>query len=355
MSISKTHPIDRLSVERLIDKHPNKPTIGVVINDPAGMHVRVATYLIKIAQKYEDTTLQIKPQDADPIRITHKSILTLMTLGLTCGSQFEFIVNGPHAHDVQKEMFDLKIDGLPIFLPEGSAVSESEYEPLVTPKVIAEAFRKKEDPALNTYMRIKAEIGDAHESLSFVDFNITSPGTMIGMVKQFVQANPKEEIPAFIDYHYRMGVFGKMREARHRALTSILQRHFGIDNYAPDSLTPTWIARVDNRPPKEEYLNFVNRDSLILSFLDQAAMNGLLTLFGRHAGWRSNDHDPSLIELTPDPNHNGSSSPTTNHGGSPIMPPTSVSGASMSPFMSSGLLTRSFGPSLAAPSPRPIL
>ena len=116
MSISKTHPIDRLYVERFLDEHPDKQTVGVVLNDPAGMHVRVATYLIKIAQKYEDTTLQIKTQDADPIRITHKSILTLMTLGLTCGSQFEFIVNGPHAHDVQKEMFDLKIDGLPLFL-----------------------------------------------------------------------------------------------------------------------------------------------------------------------------------------------------------------------------------------------
>lgn len=185
MPISKTHPIDHPSVERFIDEHLDKPTIGVVLNDPAGMHIRVATYLIKIAQKYEDTTLRIKPQDAHPIRITHKSILTLMTLGLTCGSQFEFIVNGPHAHDVQKEVFDLKIDGFPLFL-----------------------------------------------------------------------------------------------------------------------------------------------------------------------------------KLTPDPNHNDddggsnnndSSPPTTNHGSGAIMPPTSVPGASMSPFMSSGLLTRSFGPSLTAPSLKPTL
>ncbi len=186
MPISKTHPIDRLSVERFIDEHPDKPTIAVVLNDPAGMHIRVATYLIKIAQKHEDTTLQIKPQDADPIHITHKSMLKLLLLGLTCGSQFEFIVNGPSAQDMWKKIFDLKIDGFPLFLPEGSAVS----------------------------------------------------------------------------------------------------------------------------PPEDD-----------------------------EGG--SNDNDPSPT--------------TTNHGGSPIMPPTSVPRSSMSPFMSSGLLTRSLGPSLAAPNPKPIL
>jgi phosphocarrier protein len=63
----------------------------LVINNKAGLHARPASQWVQTAGRYQSSIRLVKGErDVDG-----KSLLALLSLGLSAGSAFQLIVNGP--------------------------------------------------------------------------------------------------------------------------------------------------------------------------------------------------------------------------------------------------------------------
>ncbi len=65
-------------------------TVTIKLTD--GIHARPAAILVQKASSYKDTSIKIR---RDNVEIDAKSIMSIMMLALTYGSQITIIANGP--------------------------------------------------------------------------------------------------------------------------------------------------------------------------------------------------------------------------------------------------------------------
>ncbi len=81
---------------------------STTIKNPTGLHARPATQFISFLKKFTGTqiTLISNGKSANP-----KSILNLLSLGLTCGSEVTVRVEGENEVEILKEIIDF-IDNL---------------------------------------------------------------------------------------------------------------------------------------------------------------------------------------------------------------------------------------------------
>jgi phosphocarrier protein len=71
-----------------------------VVKDPAGLHARPASLLVKCASNYEDECyLNYKEK-----RATLKSLLLIMSMGVPNKAEFSIEIIGEHAEEIHKEM-----------------------------------------------------------------------------------------------------------------------------------------------------------------------------------------------------------------------------------------------------------
>jgi phosphocarrier protein len=79
-----------------------KKQILKVVNKK-GLHARPAALLVQAVSKYKSNIKIIK----DEFEIDAKSILGVMTLAATCGTELEFVIEGPDEEDVLSEITSL--------------------------------------------------------------------------------------------------------------------------------------------------------------------------------------------------------------------------------------------------------
>jgi len=73
-------------------------TKELTITNSSGLHARPASLWVQMASRYK-SSIQIKSEDSE---VNGKSILGILSLGLTGGSKFQLIVDG----DDEKEAAD---------------------------------------------------------------------------------------------------------------------------------------------------------------------------------------------------------------------------------------------------------
>ena len=80
------------------------PDINVTITNPVGLHARPATLFVQAASRYKDTRVEIVK---DGIVRDAKSILGVLTLGVTQNTTIKVRADGPHADDVLAALREL--------------------------------------------------------------------------------------------------------------------------------------------------------------------------------------------------------------------------------------------------------
>ncbi|HEX3015950.1 MAG TPA: HPr family phosphocarrier protein [Desulfobacteria bacterium] len=78
-------------------------TREVTIKNSSGLHARPASLWVQAASRFQ-SKIQIKKADAE---VDGKSILGILSLGLTAGSQFELIVDGEDEQEAAKVLEEL--------------------------------------------------------------------------------------------------------------------------------------------------------------------------------------------------------------------------------------------------------
>ncbi len=87
----------------------NKHSATVVICNPMGLHMRPAYLFAEAASKFRSHIELVK----DDLRIDGKSVLSIMTLGATQGTQMALEATGPDAHDAVNTLAALIASGFP--------------------------------------------------------------------------------------------------------------------------------------------------------------------------------------------------------------------------------------------------
>jgi len=75
-----------------------------VVNNEAGIHCRPSTTIITTAQKFPDTKIFVESKGE---RIELNSMMSLLTLGLTKGTEVKIIVDGEDEDEVLELMVGL--------------------------------------------------------------------------------------------------------------------------------------------------------------------------------------------------------------------------------------------------------
>ncbi|MEM7785433.1 MAG: HPr family phosphocarrier protein [Planctomycetota bacterium] len=81
----------------------------VTINNPQGLHMRPAYLFAETASKFECKIELVK----DDIRIDGKSVLSILTLGATQGTEVHVEANGSDAKNAISTLQDLLTSGFP--------------------------------------------------------------------------------------------------------------------------------------------------------------------------------------------------------------------------------------------------
>lgn len=82
---------------------------SVRIVNPEGLHARPSGAVVSLARAYE-SELRIRCGDRE---VDGRSILGLITLGATCGSELEFLATGPDAEALVDDLIRLVENGFP--------------------------------------------------------------------------------------------------------------------------------------------------------------------------------------------------------------------------------------------------
>lgn len=83
-------------------KHPLHECSKILtVKNKMGIHARPAAMIVRIANQYEDTDVQIVKDDA---KVNAKSIMGVMMLAAGQDSKLIFHVRGKHAGDVLRDM-----------------------------------------------------------------------------------------------------------------------------------------------------------------------------------------------------------------------------------------------------------
>ena len=78
--------------------------IKVKVNNKFGLHARPASMLVKKALDYD---ADITVEDQQGVKVSGKSIMGLMTLAASCGSQLNIIADGEDEEPLLEELRDL--------------------------------------------------------------------------------------------------------------------------------------------------------------------------------------------------------------------------------------------------------
>lgn len=82
-----------------------KASARIKITNKLGMHARPAMLFVETASKF-GSTVQVRRADNDE-HVDGKSIMQLMMLAATCGTEIEVIAEGDDAHDAVNELVNL--------------------------------------------------------------------------------------------------------------------------------------------------------------------------------------------------------------------------------------------------------
>ena len=81
----------------------------VVVNNPQGLHMRPAYLFAEVASQFECHIEVVK----DDVRIDGKSVLSILTLGASQGSQLLLEATGPDAQQAVAALAELVQSGFP--------------------------------------------------------------------------------------------------------------------------------------------------------------------------------------------------------------------------------------------------
>ena len=92
----------------------------VVVSNPQGLHARPADLFVKLASRYSSTIAVIK----DGERVDGKSILAILTLAATPGTQLEIEATGPDADVAASALVELVLRNFDDYNSENSGSLE---------------------------------------------------------------------------------------------------------------------------------------------------------------------------------------------------------------------------------------
>ena len=81
-------------------------TKEITITNSSGLHARPASLWVQMASRYQ-SSIMIKANDSE---VNGKSILGILSLGLTAGSKFELIVDGEDEQEAAENLEALVIN-----------------------------------------------------------------------------------------------------------------------------------------------------------------------------------------------------------------------------------------------------
>ena len=80
--------------------------VSYIISDPVGLHARPATVMVQVAQKYPNDSFIIFKDK----KVTLKSIMIVMSLGIPSQSKIEIEVNGDNPEVVHEAIKNVLIE-----------------------------------------------------------------------------------------------------------------------------------------------------------------------------------------------------------------------------------------------------
>ncbi len=80
--------------------------VAYIVSDPVGLHARPATVMVQVAQKYPNDSFIIFKDK----KVTLKSILIVMSLGIPAQSKIEIEVNGDNPEVVHEAIKNVLIE-----------------------------------------------------------------------------------------------------------------------------------------------------------------------------------------------------------------------------------------------------
>ncbi len=80
--------------------------VSYIISDPVGLHARPATVMVQVAQKYPNDSFII----FNDKKVTLKSIMIVMSLGIPSQSKIEIEVNGDNPEVVHEAIKNVLIE-----------------------------------------------------------------------------------------------------------------------------------------------------------------------------------------------------------------------------------------------------
>ena len=86
-----------------------KQSETIVINNPQGLHMRPAYLFAETAAKFDSDIKVLK----DDLSIDGKSVISILTLGATEGTEVVVEADGPDADEAVQALSDLLISGFP--------------------------------------------------------------------------------------------------------------------------------------------------------------------------------------------------------------------------------------------------
>ena len=89
----------------------------VTINNPQGLHMRPAYLFAETAAKFESKIELVKEE----IRIDGKSVLSILTLGATQGTQVSVEATGADAQEAIQTLQELLVSGFPATADSGDS------------------------------------------------------------------------------------------------------------------------------------------------------------------------------------------------------------------------------------------
>ena len=113
------------SVSQKVEPPIETASIEVQVVDQSGLHARPATLLAKAAMQYKDTELSLSHND---IQVSLKSMIKIMSLGITHNSTVIVSAEGPQAQIAAQELANMILAGLDNDQP--SANNTAQYNPL---------------------------------------------------------------------------------------------------------------------------------------------------------------------------------------------------------------------------------
>ena len=76
----------------------------VVVKNRNGLHARPSSVLAETALRFQETSLTIRKGELD---VDAKSIMELLLLEASCGTELQITANGPEADDAIRQLTDL--------------------------------------------------------------------------------------------------------------------------------------------------------------------------------------------------------------------------------------------------------